>query len=258
MLGVESILPLPGLALRNQRLVVRSSAGTGGFSMPDEQKLREAEAKAKEMLGQAQLQASALMGQAQGKLNEAVNVAKEIKLETKNLVQWNFIVQLFLTAVSWAVVFTTTHAGLAKGAKAFTLPVALLMVGVLTSGLSTYQSFLYFTKVKEQGEGSMDGFKQMKAYFDHLQINFIGAGATIVALQAEVGTMFASAMTGTASNAGDAAVAAMAQAATNTLLAHLVSIVFLVLLLKKITKVYEDLVAWSDKLRSSMPGFAPR
>lgn len=117
----------------------------------------------------------------------------------------------------------------------------------------------------------MDGFAQLRNYFDHAQVNFLGAAATVVALQvrkatlhppsvhrvfqqAEVGTMFASAITtGAVTVANSTSVAAMAQAATNTLAAHLVSIVFLFFLIKKTSGAYEDLVAWSKQLRASLP-----
>jgi hypothetical protein len=37
----------------------------------------------------------------------------KLDVDIKQLITWNFLVQLGLTAVSWAVVFFTSHAGLA-------------------------------------------------------------------------------------------------------------------------------------------------
>lgn len=51
-----------------------------------------------------------------------------------------------------------------------------------------------FAQAKEMGEAALDGFKMMNEFFGHLSVNFFGAAAAIVGLQAEVGTMFASAI----------------------------------------------------------------
>lgn len=126
--------------------------------------------------------------------------------------------------------------------------------GVALSAVSTFWSFTYLRRITMSGEDAMDGFAQLSNYFDHAQVNFLGAAATVIALQAEVGTMFASAISsGAVTVANSSSVAAMAQAATNTLAAHLVSIVFLFFLIKKTSGAYEDLVAWSNQLRASLP-----
>lgn len=43
------------------------------------------------------------------------------------------------------------------------------------------------------------------------------------------------------------------QASANTLLAHLVSIMFLVLLIRKVTDAAQKLIEWSDNLKKSLP-----
>lgn len=52
--------------------------------------------------------------------------------------------------------------------------------------------------MKRQGEEALDGFAVQKQMFDHLRVNFFGAAAAIVGLQAEVGTLFSSALFGAA------------------------------------------------------------
>lgn len=51
------------------------------------------------------------------------------------------------------------------------------------------------------------------------------------------------------------AVEALAQAATNTIFAHVVSLVMLTIMSRKIMDAYKSIVDWSEQLRKSIPGF---
>ncbi len=152
---------------------------------PGSDELAAASARVRDGLTAVQGAASAALGDASVAFSSALSKAKDVKLETANLVKWNFGVQAFLSAVSWAVVFTTTHADLMRGgATAFPpLPTVLLLVGVVLSGVSAFWSFTYLRKVESSGESVLDGFAQLKNYFDHAQVNFLGAAATVIALQ---------------------------------------------------------------------------
>jgi hypothetical protein len=71
----------------------------------------------------------------------------------------------------------------------------------------------------------------------------------MAALMANVGTLMLK-------KSGSLALEALTQAASNTLLAHLVSLAFLMVMIKKITQAYQKLADWSaqlDSLRTSMP-----
>mmetsp|Transcript_15019 Transcript_15019/g.38176 ORF Transcript_15019/g.38176 Transcript_15019/m.38176 type:complete len:267 (-) Transcript_15019:317-1117(-) len=185
----------------------------------------------------------------------ALGKAKEFKLDfgITSLLQYNFAAQLALTVVSWGVLFTTLHQGVANGHPVITFPILCNLVGVLLSAFSAWMSFTYFMKAKEMGEAALDGFKMMNEFFGHLSVNFFGAAAAIVGLQAEVGTMFASAIKAGAMPAlVNGNIAALAQAAANTLLAHLVSIIFLTYLIRKIALAYKKLIEWSEGLVDSV------
>lgn len=45
----------------------------------------------------------------------------------------------------------------------------------------------------------------------------------------------------------------VSQASTNTLLAHLVSIVFLTFMIRKITAAYQRVLEWGENLAKNMP-----
>lgn len=85
---------------------------------------------------------------------------------------------------------------------------ALLMAGVLLSGYSAYLSYTYLVKVKGEGLDIIQGWGQLKAFNEHLLVNFAGAAAAVLALQAEVGTMM---MGGITKSAGPLSLAALAQ-----------------------------------------------
>lgn len=171
--------PLFPLLAQQPHIVASSSTPP----YPDE--LAAASARVRDGLSAVQGAASAALGDASVAFSSALTKARDAKLETRNLVKWNFGVQAFLAAVSWAVVFTTTHADLMRGGvKGFPqLPTVLLLVGVVLSGVSAFWSFTYLRKVESSGESVLDGFAQLKNYFDHAQVNFLGAAATIIALQ---------------------------------------------------------------------------
>ena len=50
-------------------------------------------------------------------------------------------------------------------------------------------------------------------------------------------------------------VEALAQASANTLFAHIISLIFLTLMIRKVTDAYKKLLDWSEKLKSSIPKF---
>eukprot|EP00882_Tetradesmus_deserticola_P003701 GHRQ01003915.1.p1 GENE.GHRQ01003915.1~~GHRQ01003915.1.p1 ORF type:complete len:181 (+),score=73.56 GHRQ01003915.1:902-1444(+) len=173
----------------------------------------------------------------------------KLDIDIKKTLSWNFLAQLALTGMSWAIAFTTSHAAMAQGAKVHPTT-ALLMVGVLLSGYSTYLSYTYLIKVRGQGLDILQGWTQLKAFNEHLLVNFVGAAATVLALQAEVGIMMVGGMT---KSAGGLGLAALAQASTNTLLAHLVSVVFLTFMIRKITAAYQRVLEWGENIAKNMP-----
>lgn len=190
-----------------------------------------------------------------GNLTSAMGKAKEFKLDfgITSLLQYNFAAQLALTVVSWAVMFATLHHGVSAGHSVITFPILCNLVAVLLGAFSAWMSFTYFMKAKEMGEAALDGFTMMNEFFGHLSVNFFGAAAAIVGLQAEIGTMFASAMAaGSVPATVNGSVAALAQAAANALLAHLVSIMFLTYLIRKIATAYKKLIEWSEGLVESV------
>lgn len=81
-----------------------------------------------------------------------------------------------------AALFAAAWLLLAQGAGVHPTT-ALLMIGVLLSGYSAYLSYTYVVKLKDGGLDMLQGWAQMKAFYDHLTINFAGAAATILALQ---------------------------------------------------------------------------
>jgi hypothetical protein len=194
---------------------------------------------------------------AQQKAQQAADAVKNLKVpdmakldvDIRQTVTWNFLVQLALTAVSWAIAFFTSHTTMAKGAGVHPTT-ALLMIGVLLSGYSCYLSYTYLLKVKSSGLNVLQGWNQLKDFNDHLVVNFAGAAATLLALQAEVGLLMAAGMT---KKAGGLAVEALAQASANTLTAHIVSIVFLTLMIRKVTAAYQRVLEWGENLSKSMP-----
>lgn len=173
----------------------------------------------------------------------------KIEIELDKLVNYNFLIQVVLAGVSWATIFFTTHVQVAQGAQVLTPPTVLLIAGTILSGYSAYLAFKIKSEVDKGGKDVLSGFKQLKPLYDHITINFIGAFATIVALHAQVGSI-------TMGAAGAKALSWLTQAAANTLLAHLVSILFLALALRKVTEAAEKIVAWSEQLKTSLPSLA--
>uniref|UniRef100_A0A383VGL2 Uncharacterized protein n=1 Tax=Tetradesmus obliquus TaxID=3088 RepID=A0A383VGL2_TETOB len=236
----------PKVALGQQRQVVCSAASSENF----QKAANQAASAAKDAASAAKDAASAAASAAADAVkNLKVPDMAMLDIDIKKTLTWNFLAQLALTGVSWAIAFTTSHAAMAKGASIHPTT-ALLMVGVLLSGYSAYLSYTYLVKVKGEGLDILQGWTQLKAFNEHLLINFAGAAATTLALQAEVGTMMVGGMTKAAGSLG---LAALAQASTNTLLAHLVSIVFLTFMIRKITAAYQRVLEWGENLSKSMP-----
>lgn len=93
---------------------------------------------------------------------------------------------------------------------------ALLMVGVLLSGYSAYLSYTYLTRIKSEGLDVLQGWQQMKLFYEHLVVNFAGAAATILALQAEVGSLMLGGMSKQTSGLAIQALAQVRAAALNS------------------------------------------
>lgn len=195
---------------------------------------------------------------------EAQKTIPKLEFDIKKLVRWNFLSQFFLSAVSWGVVFLATHNGLARGQGLNPASVALL-IGLFLSAYSVYLSFQYVRQVSENGVETLEGWEQMTHFFDHLTYNFVGAVATLIALQAQVGTTFASVIANSTARAFQATAAkalqggtynveALAQAATNILTSHVVSMIFLVMLIRKITTAYQKFADWDETFRNAGPG----
>ncbi|KAI8466849.1 MAG: hypothetical protein J3K34DRAFT_432213 [Monoraphidium minutum] len=181
------------------------------------------------------------------KLKGSINQAT-LDVDISSLLRYNFLAQVGLTAVSWFVVFTTSHAKLAQGGSVN--PVALvLLVGVALAGYSAYLSFSYLRKSKAEGLGALDGWDQLNAFYEHANYNFLGAAAAIVALMASVGTLMMKSQS-------SFTLEALAQASGNVVLAHLVSLAFLSIMTRKIVQAYEKLATWSTEFKNSMSKLA--
>ncbi|KAF6265331.1 hypothetical protein COO60DRAFT_1479916 [Scenedesmus sp. NREL 46B-D3] len=235
-----------GVALRQQRQVICSASSNENF----QRAATQAASAAKDAANAAKdAAAAAAIAAGDAVKNLRVPDMAKLDIDMKKTLTWNFAAQLTLTGMSWAIAFTTSHAAMAKGVSIHPTT-ALLMVGVLLSGYSTYLSYNYLLKVKGQGLDILQGWTQLKAFNEHLMVNFVGAAATVLALQAEVGIMMVSGMT---KSAGGLGLAALAQASTNTLLAHLVSVVFLTFMIRKITAAYQRVLEWGENIANSMP-----
>lgn len=184
------------------------------------------------------------------KSGKAPRLDVDAKLDLSNLVKYNFFGQLFLTGVSWAVMFVTTHASLAWRSD-INPATFILLIGVLLSGYSTWLAYGYMKKVNDKGVDAL-GFGLMNQFFDHILMNFAGAAAAIVALQAAVGTALLKGVQVSVFKAVETNLVplqSLTQAAANTLLAHLVSILFLTLCLKKMSKGFKQLIEIGEKLK---------
>lgn len=230
--------PVPGPAVRPGSLVVVRAELSGSAD-----ELRKAGESLKKAAG------AAVGSAADAVKNMKVPDMAKLDVDIRQTVTWNFLVQLALTAISWAIAFFTSHTTMAKGAGVHPTT-ALLMIGVLLSGYSAYLSYTYLLKVKSDGLNVLQGWGQLKDFNDHLVVNFAGAAATLLALQAEVGLIMAAGMT---KKAGGLAVEALAQASANTLTAHLVSIFFLTFMIRKVTAAYQRVLEWGENLSKSMP-----
>lgn len=237
--------PLPGgagLLARKQLLVVRAAPSPSEAKDAANAALQKGKDAAKAGLAKAQ----SVLG------NFEMPALPNIKTDITALVRINFIVQVVLTAVSWSVVFLSTHAGLAKGHN-INIATVFLMLGVLLSAFSAFLSFGYFRKVQATGIEVMEGMAAMDNAFEHMKINFIGLAFTLVAMQAEIGTLFVTTVANTASQ-NYSSIAAMAQAGCNIFTAHAVSLLFLTLIIQKISLSTKAMVEWSEKMRSGLMG----
>ena len=223
---------------------------------------QSAAAKAQETLSKA----------AQGDLQPIKVPMPNVNVDLTQLVTYNFFVQLVLTGVAWATVFATSHAALlgqgAAKAIAGSPPTAILLIGVLVSAYSAYQSYTYLVKVKKEGLNVLSGGAMVSQFFEHATLNFVGCGAALIALFAEVGSLVMGSVASSAAAAvkvkgtaavgegGRLAVEALAQASATTVLAHVVSLAFLMLMIRKVQDQSTKLLVWAEQLRKAMPGLA--
>ncbi len=63
----------------------------------------------------------------------------------------------------------------------------ILLIGVALAGYSAYLSYTYLRRSRKEGLGVFEGWTALKDFYDHTAVNFVGAIATLVALQAQVG-----------------------------------------------------------------------
>ncbi|GBF98793.1 hypothetical protein Rsub_11375 [Raphidocelis subcapitata] len=89
--------------------VVARATDSGSASDAAAAALDKAAAAATEAASKAKDTASAAASKLKDKLNQAT-----LDVDIKQLLQYNFLAQLVLTAVSWAVVFFTSHINMAK------------------------------------------------------------------------------------------------------------------------------------------------
>eukprot|EP00798_Chlamydomonas_sp_ICE-L_P013431 gene13431-19286_t len=174
----------------------------------------------------------------------------DINVDISALAKYNFFAQVVLTAVSWVVVFMATHAGMAKG-KNLNLGTALLLIGLALSGVSAYMAYTYWMKYKKGGSMELGGFAALAIAFDHMKINFAGVIATIFAMQSSVGTMFMSALT----ESGRTALH-LTTAGANIVTAHVVSLLFLCLIVQKISDSTKKLAEWGETMKTRLAGLA--
>ncbi|KAI8467411.1 MAG: hypothetical protein J3K34DRAFT_430572, partial [Monoraphidium minutum] len=223
---------LPALAVRPagaarpiSRLVARASEAADASAAAQEA-LDKAAAVAKDAASAGLEKAKATASSVKSAINQA-----SLNVDISKLLTFNFIGQVALTGMAWATVFLTSHITMAKGAS-INPTTLVLLVGVALAGYSAYLSFTYLTKSKKEGLGALDGWAQLNAFYEHATFNFLGAAATIVALMANLGTLMVS-------KNGNLALEALCQAASNTLLAHTVSLAFLFVMTRKITQAYQ-------------------
>lgn len=167
----------------------------------------------------------------------------------KNLAVISFWSQLSLSVVSGIILFFSIQSGTAPG-EVPNVSVYFTLVGTVLSFMSTFlaHSFRRTARaVLEKGDAVATG-KVVSGLLRAVSLNLWGLGATVIGLQATVGTLVAKTLTTTSQNpyqggraaASSAAPAALdafsIQASTNTVLAHFVSIVFANWMLRLLNK----------------------
>lgn len=195
---------------------------------------------------------------AQGDLQPIKVPMPNVNVDLNQLVTYNFIVQLALTGAAWATVFATSHVALlGKGAAkaiAGSPPTAILLIAVLISAYSAYQSYTYLLKVKKDGLNVLSGGGMVDQFFEHATVNFVGIACALVALFSEIGGLVVgSVVKGAAGGDGRLAAEALAQASATVTLSLVVSLAFLFLFLRKIQAQSNQLLAWAQQLRAALP-----
>lgn len=115
----------------------------------------------------------------------------------------------------------------------------------------------------------LGGLGMANQFFEHATLNFVGAGCALVALFAEIGSLVMGSVASSTAAAvgkgaagaagaggGNLAVEAMAQASAVVVLSHLVSLAFLVVMIRKVSQQTAKIAEWAENLRKAMPGLA--
>mmetsp|Transcript_19621 Transcript_19621/g.59348 ORF Transcript_19621/g.59348 Transcript_19621/m.59348 type:complete len:248 (-) Transcript_19621:2852-3595(-) len=169
-------------------------------------------------------------------------------LSVRNLSVFSFWTQLSLSVVSGIILFFSVQSGTVPG-QAPNVSVYFTLVGTLAGFLSTFlaHSFRRTARaVLEKGDAVATG-KVVSGLLRNMTVNLWGLGATVIGLQATVGTLVAKTLTSTsqnpyqmgravASGAPAALDAFSIQASTNTVAAHFASIVFVTWMLRLINQ----------------------
>lgn len=169
----------------------------------------------------------------------------------RNLSLISFWVQVSLSVVSSVILFFSIQSGGAPG-QAPNVSTWFTLVGCIFSFVSTFlaQGFRRTARaVLESGDNIATG-KLVSGLLRAVTLNLWGLGATVIGLQATVGTLVAKTLTSSSQNpyqAGQIARSAAAgtpaaldafsiQASTNTVLAHFASIVFANMMMRLLNK----------------------
>lgn len=165
-------------------------------------------------------------------------ISERTAVSLRNLSVVSFWTQLSLSVVSGIILFFAINSGTAPG-RAPNVSVWFTLVGVILSFFSTFLAHGFRRTARAilvKGDAVATG-KVVTSLLRAITINLWGLGATVIGLQATVGTLVAKTLTTSSQNpytvnptttaGAPAALDAFSiQASTNTVLAHFASIVF--------------------------------